>query len=78
MSDNNINALTSKMASLKVSKRKTKPINTRSIKQRIKNLKTQLVTAQKMLKNKTLKKRVTAPPSKERLNQLLALYGNKK
>jgi len=84
MSDNNLNALTSKMGNLRVSKRKTKPLNTRSIKKRIRNLKSQLATthlqlvnARKSLSKKTLKKRTSAAPSKERLDELLAMYTKK-
>jgi len=84
MSDMNLNALTSKMASLKVSKgvtkKKTKAKNIRSIKQRIRNLKSQLATTRLQLVNtrKSLsKKSTTAAPSKERVNELIAMYTKK-
>lgn len=84
----NLNALTSKMASLKVSKgvtkKKTKAKNTRSIKERIRNLKSQLATthlqlvnARKSLSKKSSKKSTTAAPSKERVNELIAMYSKK-
>jgi len=78
MSDTNLNALTSRMSNLKVStgvtKKTVKAKNTRSIKQRIKNLKAELASAKQLLKSKTLKKK-TSP--KKRISELIRLYTSK-